>query len=308
MRKIIPKKMNRKEDYIRIFVAATEVEWLPARVLEFSIRETTWQPVEITPTYTAGRKIPVPQAVENRPRTPFSFQRFLVPELCVFTGRAIYLDADMQVFQDIGELWNWPLDGCDLQTVSETGLGRRGQFSVMLLDCAQLGWNVDEIVAALDAGELDYAGLMYEMRVARRIGRTIPQVWNALECFDPERTCLLHYTDMNTQPWISTVNPLGHLWVACLRRALATGFISRTELEREITAGHVRPTLQYQLDVGIDSTLELPAAVRRLDRGFVAPYRRLRSGHTRPWTSTHTALFAWLRRCYYRSPLPRLFS
>lgn len=300
--------MNRIENCIHIFVASTEVEWLSARVLEFSIRETTGHSVEVTPIYTIGRTIPVPQAIENRPRTPFSFQRFLVPELCAFTGRAIYLDADMQVFQDIGELWDWPLDGCDLQTVSEAGLGRRGQFSVMLLDCARLVWNVDEIVAALDAGELDYTGLMYEMRVAQRIGRTVPQEWNALECFDPERTCLLHYTDMNTQPWISTANPLGHLWVACLRRALTTGFISRTELECEITAGHVRPSLQHQLDAGIDNTLELPAAVRRLDRGFVAPYRRLRSGRARPWTSARTALFALLRRCYYRSPLPRLFG
>jgi hypothetical protein len=121
------------------------------------------------------------------------------------------------------------------------------------------------------------------MRVARRIGRTVSQEWNALECFDPKRTCLLHYTDMNTQPWVSTANPLGHLWVACLRRALAAGFISRAEVEREVSSGYVRPSLLPQLDASIDSTLELPAAVRRLDLGFVAPYRRLRSGRSRPW-------------------------
>lgn len=300
--------ITKTEGCIRIFVASTEEEWLPARILEFSIRETTGYLVEVTPIYTAGRIIPIPQAVENRPRTPFSFQRFLVPELCAFTGRAIYLDADMQVFHDIAELWNWPFNECDLQTVSEAGIRRRGQFSVMLLDCAQLNWNIDEIVAALDVGEFEYADLMYEMCVAKKIGRNIAPEWNALEHFDLQRTRLLHYTDMGTQPWVSTANPLGHLWVACLRRALTADFISRTELEREIAAGHVRPSLQHQLDAGIDSTLELPAAVRRLDRGFVAPYRHLLSGRARPWTSARTVLFALLRRCYLRSPLPRLFG
>jgi hypothetical protein len=178
----------------------------------------------------------------------------------------------------------------------------------MLLDCKALGWNIDQIVADLDAGKLDYAGLMFEMRVTKQIGRNIASEWNALECFEPQRTCLLHYTDMNTQPWISTANPLGHLWIACMRRALAAGFISRADVEREMSSGHVRPSLLPQLDAGIDNTLELPAAVRRLDRTFVAPYRCLRSGRAWPWTSTRTALFALLRRCYYRSLLSRLFG
>lgn len=292
---------------VRIFVASTPSEWLPMRVLEFSIRETTSLPVEVSAIYTFNRTISIPLAVENRPRTPFSFQRFLIPELCGFSGKAIYLDADMQVFRDIGDLWNHDLAGCDLQTVQDVQKARRSQFSVMLLDCKALGWDINQIVVDLNTGKLDYTALMYEMRIVKRIGWDILPEWNSLERFN-ETTALLHYTDMNTQPWVSTTNPLGYLWVACLRRTLAAGFISRVEVEREVRSGHVRPSLLSQLDAGIDSTLELSAAVRRLDRGFVAPYRHLRSGHARSWTSAHTALFALLRRCYYRSPLPRLFS
>lgn len=278
------------------------------RVLEFSIRETTSLPVEVSAIYTFNRTISIPLAVENRPRTPFSFQRFLIPELCGFSGKAIYLDADMQVFRDIRDLWNHDLAGCDLQTVRDAQKGRRGQFSVMLLDCKALRWDIDQIVVDLNTGKLDYSALMYEMRVVKRIGRDILPEWNSLERFNPETTALLHYTEMNTQPWISTANPLGHLWVACLRRALAAGFISRAEVEREVSSGQVRPSLLPQLDAGIDIKLELSAAVRRLDRGFIAPYRHLRCGHARSWTSARMALFAVLRRCYYRSPLPRLFG
>jgi hypothetical protein len=178
----------------------------------------------------------------------------------------------------------------------------------MLLDCAQLRWNVDEIVAALDSGVLDYGGLMYEMRVAKRIGRGIPPQWNSLEKYEPDRTCLLHYTDMHTQPWVATSNPLGHLWVACLRRAIDSQFITQAELTREIAAGHVRPSLEAQVNAGIDDALALPRSSRRRDRGFVPPYRYLHSAKARPWTSFRAAMLAAIRRRYLRSPLPRLFS
>lgn len=293
---------------IRVFVAATDAEWLPARVLEFSILETSSLPVEVTAICAMGRPIPVPHAIENRPRTPFSFQRFLIPELCGYDGRAIYLDADMQVFQDIAQLWTFPLAGNDLQIVSEAGDGRRPQFSVMVLDCGRLRWNIDHIVESLDAGRFTYADLMYEMCVAQAIGCEISADWNALERYDQGRTCLLHYTDMNTQPWVATTNPLAHLWVACLRRALAGGFITRAEVEREVAAGYVRPSLLGQIDIGLDRPMELSSAMRRGDRAFAAPYRRLRSGRARPWTSARMAVLALARRCYYRSPLPRLFG
>ncbi len=278
------------------------------RVLAFSIRETASLPVEVLAIYKFNRAIPMPLAIENRPRTPFSFQRFLIPELCGFSGKAIYLDADMQVFRDIHKLWNYDFSGCDLQAVTEAQQGRRGQFSVMLLDCEALGWCVDHIVADLDAGKLDYAALMYEMRVTKKIGRDISPEWNSLERYDAAKTCLLHYTDMNTQPWISIENPLGYLWIACLRRALQAGFISREELEREVSSRHVRPSLLAQIDNDLDDSLALPLSVRILDKNFVPPYRGLQCGKNRPWFSFRPAVLALLRRTYYRSPLPLFFK
>lgn len=290
---------------VRVFVAATPAEWLPMRILEFSIREHTRLPVSVRAIYEFERPIPEPRDVANRPRTPFSFQRFLIPELCGFSGRAIYCDADMQLFQDISKLWNFPLHDCDLQTVEEAGNGRRGQFSVMLMDCARLRWRIEEIVARLDAGELDYAGLMYEMRVAEKVGRRIPAAWNSLERHEEGKTALLHYTDMNIQPWAAIGNPLGHLWVACLRRAITSGFISQADLQREVEAGHVRPSLKAQLDAGIDSCVRLPSGLLTLDRDYVAPYKRLSSGRGSPWTSVGAAIIARAKRYYYRSFLAR---
>jgi hypothetical protein len=261
--------------HIKIFVASTKSEWLPLKVLEFSIQELCSNSVEVYSINNFARVIPTPKKINNRPKTPFSFQRFLIPELCGYSGKAIYLDADMQVFRDISELWNHDFSGCDLQTVQVAKKGRRGQFSVMLLDCKALGWNVEQIVADLDTGKLNYAALMYEMRVAKKIGRDISSSWNSLEFYEPGKTSLLHYTDMNTQPWISIYNPLGYLWISCLRRAMLKGFIKRSELLREIELGHVRPSLISQIDLGVDDVSNLKKSQIDLDKNFVAPYKML---------------------------------
>jgi len=269
---------------ISVFIAGTTEEWLPARVLEFSIRETTAWPVEARLIESFGRSIPKPTHRRNQARTPFSFQRFLIPELCQFQGRAIYLDADMQVFSDLAPLWTMPMGTHDLLTVDEGGRGKNGQFSVMLLDCERLTWRVEDIVQGLDRGDYSYEQLLHEMCVAREIGRHIPAGWNSLEHHDPLTTHLLHYTNMTTQPWVATSNPLAHLWVACLRRALQKEFITFAEVEREVRAGHVRPSLMAQIDEATSDPLTVPeAGQRRLDHGFVAPYRRLAGERWRGW-------------------------
>ncbi|EJM65077.1 LPS:glycosyltransferase [Pseudomonas sp. GM50] len=269
------------DDTVRIFVAATPAEWLPMRVLEYSIREHSTLPIELSTIYSHGREIPQPKALENRARTPFSFQRFLIPELCHFTGRAIYLDADMQVFKDIAELWDHPLEGNHLQTVSTANDGRRSQFSVMLLDCARLDWKVEDIVARLDDGSLDYQTLMFDMKVAREIGYGIPLKWNSLEAYMPDQTALLHYTDMNTQPWVSLHNTNGVLWISCLRRAIDSGFITRGEVMQEVEAGHVRPSLLAQLNADENSLRKLGISALWRDFAFHPPYYRLRGGWLR---------------------------
>jgi len=284
------------ENPVRVFVAATPAEWLPMKVLAFSIQETTKCSVDVAALYQFKRAIPMPRALANRPRTPFSFQRFLIPELCGFFGKAIYLDADMQVFQDIAGLWACDFNGHDILTVREGGQGRRGQFSVMLLDCAELNWRIEDIVRSLDDGAFDYAELMYEMKVARQIGYIIPEVWNSLEHYCAGDTCLLHYTDMPTQPWVSCRNPLGHLWLACLRRAIAAGFIVDSDIAREISSGHVRPSLVEELS----NPNCTRGVLSRIDRDFSPPFKSIKSSKAKPWKSWIAMLSFYKSRVLYR--------
>ena len=285
---------------IRVYVAATEKELLPARILEFSIRKHTPMTVEVMPLCKAGLQIPTPKAKENLPRTPFSFQRFLIPALASYRGRAIYLDADMQVFRDFTDLWTRPMDGAEILTVGESGDGsRRPQFSVMVLDCDLLKWDIRQIVESLDRGDLTYEKLMYDMAVATKIRTDLEPEWNSLERYEEGRTALLHYTDMPTQPWIYPDHPLGHLWMRDLIEAVGLGLIPIDFVEEEVRRGHVRPSLAPQVRERIDEGLLLPKSMRALDRGFAAPY------HAIPASRGLGVLKAMLRSAYHRSPVPR---
>jgi hypothetical protein len=264
------------ESPIRVFVAATEAQMLAVKVLEYSIKKHTSMTAEVFPMHRSKIEVPMPRDKENQPRTPFSFQRFLIPELMNWHGRAIYLDSDMQVFKDLRELWTLPFNGAQLLAAREPGeTGRRPQFSVAVLDCSKLKWRISEIVCALDDGRLSYEDLMYHMTVADDIRAEIDPSWNSLEHYVAGEIALLHYTDMDRQPWVSRANPLGHLWVTELIEAIDSGFIKRELIDAHVNCGWVRPSLAWQIEHREADTTDLPREVQRLDSDFVAPYQSL---------------------------------
>jgi len=269
---------------VRVYVAATEAQMLAVKVLEYSIRKHASLTVQVSALHLSGIEIPSPAKPENRPRTPFSFQRFLIPSLTGYQGRAIYLDSDMQVFQDIRRLWNVSLEDADLLAVQEPGsTGRRPQFSVMVLNCASLRWDIEEIVQSLNEGGLTYESLMYDMAVASKIRATLDPAWNSLERYHPEQTCLLHYTDMNTQPWLSCNNPLGYLWMRDLFEAIDRKFLSESEIADHVQRGFVRPSLLYQVKQKIEDSFLLPRKARQMDQGFVPPFSAGPLLRSSPW-------------------------
>jgi hypothetical protein len=294
------------ETPIRIYVASSASEALPVKVLEYSIRQHASTTVTVTPLCDVGISIPKPRAPENQPRTPFSFQRFLIPQVCGYAGHAIYLDSDMMVFKDITDLWRRPLgDANVLAAYSASASGRKPQYSVMLMDCSQLRWNIREIVDQLDAGTLSYEQLMYELSLARPRADIEPD-WNSLEAYKEGQTALLHFTDMSTQPWVSHLNPLGYLWVRSLRQAVRDGAIPRALVEDEVRLGHVRPSLLYQLDHEIDDAILLPKVALAADAGFTPPYRTLGVHQASPWRSRLQWLRASMRAKYQTTLLYRL--
>lgn len=268
------------ESPITVFVGTQPEQELALKVLEHSILRNASMNVEVIPLYKAiekaGIEIPVPKDPDLRPRTPFSFQRFAIPQLKGYRGRAIYVDSDMQVFQDIRKLWIWPFDNADLLTVEEPAAsGRRPQFSVMVLDCERLQWDIKDLINNLEKGRWSYSEFMYEMAPAERVSTVLPSVWNDLERHN-DLSALTHYTDMNEQPWLSTTNTIAHIWCEELFAALESGFITRKYVEKQVETGWVRPSLLFQIDNNIIDPLLLPINTVRNDlRTFVPPHVKM---------------------------------
>ncbi len=254
---------------IKVFVGADYAQMAGVKVLEYSIKKYASMSVEVVPIN--DRKIPAPKDPENRARSGFSFSRFSIPQLCSYKGKAIYLDADTQLFTDIAKLWNMPMEGANvLYSEQPSERGRIPQFSVMLLNCANLDWDVNEIVQGLDQEKFNYDDIMFHACLVppSKKKASLPFEWNSLEKYKAHKTCLIHYTDMNTQPWVSNKNKNGKIWYDCLREAVDTGFISNEYLYGEIEAGNVSPDLPGWIG------LPKPEGYEELKSKWVPPFRR----------------------------------
>jgi hypothetical protein len=237
-----------------VFVGVDESQLLAAEVLEHTIRQHASGPVEVTPMTHV--KAPMPKDKRNRPRTAFSFSRFAIPALCGYEGRALYVDADMQVFDDLAGLWRIPFDGAKVLCTNQpeppekwrgSGHFHPGrQMSVMMLDCGAIDWDVTEIVRGLDEGRYTYEQLMFEMCLLppEQVTDGLPPEWNHLEHFEPGSTKLLHYTIVPTQPWKNDENPLRGIWEESFVRAWEEGAIEPELLDRQIRKGHVKKSLR----------------------------------------------------------------
>ena len=262
---------------IPIFIGSSQNEWLPAKVLEYSIAKHSSMTASCHFLYQSAIDIPQPKRADCQSRTPFSFQRFLIPQLKGYSGKAIYLDSDMLVTDDISQLWRlnmqMELEQSDLFGVKgTTDYQRQSQFAVMLLNCEKLNWHIADLIKSLDDGSYSYSDLMHEMRAAPNFKANIPAHWNSLDLYEPGITSLVHFTDMTQQPWLSNHNPEEEIWLAYLKQAIDDEFITIRQVQEQISRSSVRPSLLKQLMAMVEG-VSLPINERlEIDQDFLPPY------------------------------------
>ncbi len=228
---------------IPIYVGTEPAQWLVTQVLKRSIMARTKCAVEFIPLD--------PQAI-LMPKLPmqtgFSFYRWAVPKLASFDGRAIYLDADICVLSDIGDLYEMHFD--KPATARRETNGGQGYFtSVMVLDCDRLRhWDFPMWSAAAAINVHHYARTMWARPSAPNHNDfdPLPSCWNDLDIIKPD-TRLIHFTDLGRQPWRWPRHPQAQVFREEIAMALADGYITATDLEREIRLRHVREDLLTQL-------------------------------------------------------------
>ena len=165
---------------VRIFIGTdADLHSDAEKVVEWSIRKYTSSDVQINfirPGWKSGC-------------TGFTNHRFLVPELCGHEGYAIYLDVDMLVLGDIEELWNYKTPGKWCTTPMRD--------DVSVIDCSAFPWMTEATAKVLHKNQI---------RAKIPDHENIPEVWNHCDKWQPD-TKLIHYTDLDTQPWVFNNHP-----------------------------------------------------------------------------------------------------
>lgn len=258
---------------MRIFVGAVHTHRLMFEVLRWSIRRHASRPVEVHSIGALlGSTLPVPNKPENRPVTPFSFQRFAVPMLAQWQGRAIYLDSDQLVLRDIAELNDRTMFGLRLMHRPKRGPdSRTGSHvsSVMLLQCDRLRqWSPQQIADDLDAGRYSYHALMKLKPIWLK--GTFPRHWNSLDHLEPGRTGLLHYTRRSTQPWLAREHPHEGVWFEALFSGMDAGEVSPEAIDFAVNEGYVRPSFAWQFKRREPDSRHVPAEWHERDAAFLA--------------------------------------
>lgn len=166
---------------IRIFIGWDSRQPIAYHVLAHSIVRWASVPVSITPLVLDNLPL------TRRGLTPFTFSRFLVPYLCDYEGKAIFMDADMLCCADVKGL----MDAASDDAVSVVKSEQRFEWpSLMVFN------NAHPKCKALtplfvETGEnplmLEWAG--------QSIG-SLPHEWNHCVGYDAPRDnpCLIHYT------------------------------------------------------------------------------------------------------------------
>ena len=262
-------------------IGCDQAQKLAAEVLTYSLKQHARSEIEVIKLNESPHWADLSRNIGGRQKTPFSFQRFLLAGHLLASSHdvAIYVDSDMLVLRPIdGLVAAFAATGRDIATVAPlTQWRRRQQSSVLVFNRAgaQLLW--DSYHRYL-RGELSYDELIY-LRTVNEVG-TIPYVWNCLEYLD-EAAALIHYTDMDTQPWLRDGNPNAGIWYTYLWRYVQTAS-GRAVLEDEVRLNHVRPALKEIVELG-SSISAFSSRAQLADVFFVPPHRfkRLRSAAVR---------------------------
>lgn len=236
---------------LRIFIGWDSRFPEPAEVLRFSLLRHSSIPLDI-------RYLKLPQLDFNREVDPlasteFTYTRFLVPHLCDYRGKALFLDNDMLCLGDVKQIDDLDMSSYALRVVKhdyqpantvkmygcpQTSYPRKNWSSMMLMNCAKLTlWTKETI-------ETQTGAYLHRFQdIEDRLIGDLPKTWNTLDWMD-ERTQLIHYT--NGGPWFEQYqnHPHADVWYRYRQEMLAsqraTGVsIGPAQPPRAVPAPHI---------------------------------------------------------------------
>jgi lipopolysaccharide biosynthesis glycosyltransferase len=204
---------------LRIFIGWDSRFPEPADVLRYSLLKHSSIPLDIQ--YLKLTELDVSRKHDPLASTEFTYTRFLVPHLCNFQGKALFLDNDMLCLGDVKEIADLDMSYYALRVVKhdyqpantvkmygavQTSYPRKNWSSMMLMDCGKLRIWTKDIVETQTGAYLH----RFQDVPDDRIGE-LPKAWNTLDWMD-DNTKLIHYT--NGGPWFEEYlnHPHAAIW------------------------------------------------------------------------------------------------
>lgn len=265
-----------------IFIGSGEASTLERKVLIHSLRKHSSKPLDIrvfNGTHNTVEQdnrsptlVPMSVRVKYQNITEFSNYRFVIPQLCEYKGRAIWLDSDMICLGDIQTLFDVDLGNADMMAKSFTFAQRdvRWGLSVTLFDCSRCRFDLDRYLDDIEQKHFKYNDLhqMTESFLSRHPFRlaVLDDRWNDYDELHHD-TRLIHYTNLHTQPWKVRGHRHGGLWFRYFNEARESGLITESDIDLAIRRSYVRPDIRKGNTIGVgdilrNAVVDLKATVR----------------------------------------------
>lgn len=168
-------------ELLRVFIGYDHRQPVAFSTLTHSLAKHATKPLAITPLILGT------MALRRVGLTPFTFSRFMVPQMSGYEGWALFLDIDMMARDDIAELFALADDRYAVMVVKNKL--RFEWASLMLFNCAKCHMLTDEYVET--AEKLHGIGW-----VAPELVGELPGEWNHLVGYDAPRpdAKMVHFT------------------------------------------------------------------------------------------------------------------
>lgn len=195
-------------DTIKVFVGCdpNNCDLEQMMVLDYSIHKYTSLPVEIVwmqlshDPKSFWYSDPEKNEGWNTTRwpTPFSGFRWAIPEYCNYSGRAIYMDADVIVLDDLAKLWQHSIEGKSIVAAKKNADMTR--LCTCVWDCNA----AKDVVLPIEKLRKNPKSHKEMMALFKKNAQLIQPYQDSYNCIDGENLAteeikILHYSDMGTQ-------------------------------------------------------------------------------------------------------------
>jgi hypothetical protein len=171
---------------LRVFIGYDERQAIAYNVCRWSIERRSSIPVAITPLKLDTLPL------KREGLTRFTYSRFLVPWLCGFHGRAIFMDSDFLCLEDIDKLNGWGLPNGQLHPVYVRKSPQKFEWaSLIIFNCDHPSNKILTPEYVEKAGDLHRLSWLKDDEIG-----DISKGWNHLVGYDPPmpNAGLVHFT------------------------------------------------------------------------------------------------------------------